>query len=34
MGHLPAETIYKIVRGNAIKMLSLDMDRDRVPASA
>jgi predicted TIM-barrel fold metal-dependent hydrolase len=25
MGHLPAETIYKIVRGNAIKMLSLDL---------
>jgi predicted TIM-barrel fold metal-dependent hydrolase len=26
MGHLPAETIYKIVRGNAIRMLSLDLE--------
>jgi predicted TIM-barrel fold metal-dependent hydrolase len=25
MGHLPDETVYKIVRGNAIRMLSLDM---------
>ena len=25
MGHLPAETIHKIVRGNAIRMLSLDL---------
>ncbi|MCU1451901.1 MAG: putative TIM-barrel fold metal-dependent hydrolase [Acidimicrobiales bacterium] len=27
MGHLPTETIYKLVRGNAIKMLHLDFDR-------
>ncbi len=27
MGHLPPETIYKLVRGNAIRMLSLDLDR-------
>jgi predicted TIM-barrel fold metal-dependent hydrolase len=26
MGHLPDDVIYKIVRGNAIKMLSLDLD--------
>ena len=25
MGHLPADVIYKIVRGNAIRMLSLDL---------
>ena len=33
MGHLPDETIYKIVRGNAIKLFELDFDKDRVPAS-
>ena len=26
MGHLPDEVVYKIVRGNAIRMLSLDLD--------
>ncbi len=25
MGHLPADVIYKIIRGNAIRMLSLDI---------
>ena len=24
---LPDETVYKIIRGNAIRMLSLDLDR-------
>jgi hypothetical protein len=24
MGHLPDEVVYKIVRGNAIRMLELD----------
>lgn len=33
MGHLPAETIYKIVRGNAIRMLSLDLDRELTSGS-
>jgi len=27
MGHLDSETIWKLVRGNAIRMLSLDLDR-------
>jgi len=27
MGHLPADVRYKIIRGNAIRMLSLDLDR-------
>jgi predicted TIM-barrel fold metal-dependent hydrolase len=27
---LDEATVYKIIRGNAIKMLSLDFDRDRV----
>ncbi|MDQ3146115.1 MAG: amidohydrolase, partial [Actinomycetota bacterium] len=26
MGHLPADVLYKLVRGNAIKMLQLDLD--------
>jgi predicted TIM-barrel fold metal-dependent hydrolase len=26
MGHLPDDVVYKIVRGNAIRMLSLDLD--------
>ena len=26
MGHLPAETVYKLVRGNAIRMLGLDRE--------
>jgi len=26
MGHLPADVQYKILRGNAIRMLSLDID--------
>jgi len=26
MGHLPADVVYKIVRGNAIRMLGLDLD--------
>jgi predicted TIM-barrel fold metal-dependent hydrolase len=26
MGHLPDEVVYKIVRGNAIRMLHLDLD--------
>jgi len=34
MKGLPDEAVYKIMRGNAIRMLSLDLDRDRVPASA
>jgi hypothetical protein len=25
MGHLPEDVIYKIVRGNAIRMLGLDI---------
>ena len=29
---LDEETVYKLMRGNAIKMLSLDLDRDRVTA--
>jgi predicted TIM-barrel fold metal-dependent hydrolase len=32
MKGLPDEAVYKIMRGNAIRMLSLDLDRDRVPA--
>lgn len=31
---LDDDTIYDIVRGNAIRMLGLDLDRDRVPGSA
>jgi predicted TIM-barrel fold metal-dependent hydrolase len=27
MGHLPADVLYKLVRGNAIRMLSLDLDQ-------
>ena len=27
MGDLPADVVYKIVRGNAIRMLGLDLDR-------
>ena len=27
MGHLPEDVVYKIVRGNAIRMLGLDLDR-------
>jgi hypothetical protein len=27
---LPPETAYKILRGNAIRMLDLDFDKDRV----
>jgi predicted TIM-barrel fold metal-dependent hydrolase len=27
MGHLPADVVYKIVRGNAIRMLGLDLDK-------
>jgi len=34
MEGLDEEAVYKIMRGNAIRMLSLDLDRDRVPASA
>ncbi|HEX7131252.1 MAG TPA: amidohydrolase family protein, partial [Iamia sp.] len=34
MRGLPEESVYKIMRGNAIRMLSLDLDRDRVPAPA
>jgi predicted TIM-barrel fold metal-dependent hydrolase len=34
MKGLPEESVYKIMRGNAIRMLSLDLDRDRVPAPA
>ena len=26
MGDLPDDVVYKIVRGNAIRMLSLDLD--------
>jgi len=26
MGHLPAPTVRKIVRGNAIRMLGLDLE--------
>jgi hypothetical protein len=26
MGHLPADVQYKILRGNAIRMLSLDIE--------
>ena len=26
MGHLPEDVVYKIVRGNAIRMLGLDLD--------
>jgi hypothetical protein len=26
MGHLPDEVVYKLVRGNAIRMLQLDLD--------
>ncbi|HEX7131518.1 MAG TPA: amidohydrolase family protein [Iamia sp.] len=34
MKGLPEEAVYKIMRGNAIRMLNLDLDRDRVPAPA
>jgi predicted TIM-barrel fold metal-dependent hydrolase len=34
MAGLPDEAVYKIMRGNAIRMLSLDLDRDRQPAPA
>jgi predicted TIM-barrel fold metal-dependent hydrolase len=34
MGHLPEDVRYKIIRGNAIRMLSLDLDRDARVASA
>ena len=34
MQGLPEEAVYKIMRGNAIRMLNLDLDRDRVPAPA
>ncbi len=27
MGHLPADVLYKLVRGNAIRMLGLELDR-------
>jgi hypothetical protein len=30
---LTDEQIYKVMRGNAIRMLSLDLDRDRVAAT-
>jgi predicted TIM-barrel fold metal-dependent hydrolase len=33
MGHLPPEVLYKLIRGNAIRMLSLDLDQP-VTASA
>src|SRR5882724_8166875 len=29
MGHLPDDVIYKLARGNAIRMLGLDLDADR-----
>jgi predicted TIM-barrel fold metal-dependent hydrolase len=29
MGHLPEDVVYKIVRGNAIRMLDLDLDTER-----
>ncbi|MEZ5178686.1 MAG: amidohydrolase family protein [Acidimicrobiales bacterium] len=31
---LTDEQVYKVMRGNAIRMLPLDLDRDRVPAGA
>ena len=31
---LTDEQIYKVMRGNAIRMLHLDLDADRVPAPA
>jgi predicted TIM-barrel fold metal-dependent hydrolase len=34
MEGLDEDTVYKIMRGNAIRMLNLDLDRDRVPAGA
>ena len=34
MDGLPAEAVYKIMRGNAIRMLDLDLDRGREPAPA
>ncbi len=34
MEGLPEEAVYKIMRGNAIRMLNLDLDRDRVAAPA
>ena len=34
MAGLPEEAVYKIMRGNAIRMLDLDLDRGREPAPA
>ncbi|QYG92559.1 amidohydrolase [Iamia sp. SCSIO 61187] len=34
MEGLDEESVYKIMRGNAIRMLHLDLDRDRRPAAA